>query len=63
MKIVLQIVGVLAVLMGLLWIGQGLGLIRWPASRVMIAERQGIIRGALRAAVGAALLARSRRRS
>ncbi|WP_309661020.1 hypothetical protein [Sphingomonas sp.] len=32
MKTILLITGVLAVLMGLLWIGQGLGYIHWPAS-------------------------------
>ena len=28
---VIQIVGIIAFLMGLLWIGQGLGWIRWPS--------------------------------
>ncbi len=62
MKIVFQIVGVVAILMGLLWIGQGLGLIKWPASSFMIDVRPWAIRGALLAAVGAALLLWSRRR-
>ena len=30
MKIVILIVGVLALIMGLLWAGQGYGLIQWP---------------------------------
>ena len=62
MKIISQIIGVVAILMGLLWIGQGLGVIKWPASSFMIDVRPWAIRGALLAAVGAALLLWSRRR-
>ena len=51
-RMVISIVGVLAVLMGLLWIGQGLGLIMWPASSFMLADRQWAYNGAILAAVG-----------
>ncbi|MFZ1990314.1 MAG: hypothetical protein WAW96_11150 [Alphaproteobacteria bacterium] len=34
----LFILGVLAVLMGLLWIGQGTGLVPWPKQSFMINE-------------------------
>ena len=37
--LVLQILSVLAALMGLLWIGQGLGLVHWPASSFMLDQR------------------------
>jgi hypothetical protein len=40
MKIVLTAVGVIAVLMGLLWIGQGSGYVAWPASSFMIDQTQ-----------------------
>lgn len=62
MKTILAILGVLALLMGLLWIGQGLGLIRWPASSFMIAQTGWAWRGALLAGLGALLLGWSRRR-
>ena len=52
MKTALLIAGVFAVLMGLLWIGQGLGLIMWPASSFMLADRQWAYNGAILAAVG-----------
>ena len=54
--------GVLAVLMGLLWIGQGLGYIHWPASSFMLDQRPWALRGAILAAVGIVLIALSRRR-
>ena len=36
----LSIIGFLALAMGLLWIGQGTGSIRWPQSSVMINQLQ-----------------------
>ena len=62
MKAALLIVGILAVLMGLLWVGQGLGIIDWPASSFMIDQRPWVTRGALLAIVGLVLIAASRRR-
>ena len=62
MKTGLMIVGVAAVLMGLLWIGQGLGYIHWPASSFMLDQRPWAIRGAVLALVGVAMIALSRRR-
>ncbi len=38
MKTVLLIGGVLAVAIGLLWAGQGSGLVHWPASSMMISQ-------------------------
>ena len=50
------LVGILMVLMGLLWVGQGLGLIMWPAESFMLADRKWAINGAVLAAVGLALI-------
>lgn len=50
-RMVLMAVCGLAVLMGLLWIGQGLGLIMWPASSFMLADKQWAINGAILVAV------------
>ena len=62
MKAALLILGVVAVLLGLLWIGQGLGLVNWPASSFMIDQRPWVTRGVVLALVGIALIAASRRR-
>ena len=62
MKIVLMGVGVLALAMGLLWMGQGLNLIRWPASSFMIAQTPWIWRGSALAILGALAILWSRRR-
>ncbi len=59
---VLAVIGVLLVLVGLLWIGQGTGFVHWPANSFMIDERPWAIRGAGLALVGVALLLFSRRR-
>ena len=62
MRIAGRIIGLIALLMGLLWIGQGTGVIKWPASSFMIDVRLWAIRGAILAAVGVALLLWTRRR-
>lgn len=62
MKTVLSIVGVAALLIGLLWIGQGLGYIHWPASSFMLDQRPWATRGAVLAAIGVVLLVLARRR-
>ena len=63
MKTGLTIAGVAALLMGLLWLGQGLGYIHWPASSFMLDQRPWALRGAILAVIGVGLLvyARSRR--
>jgi len=60
-KSALLILGILALLMGLLWIGQGLGLIHWPASSFMIDQRPWATWGAILAIVGLVLIVLSRR--
>ena len=62
MKTVLLILGIVAVLMGLLWVGQGTGLIMWPASSFMLDQRPWATRGALLAVAGIVLIILSRRR-
>jgi uncharacterized membrane protein len=57
----LLVVGVLALAMGLLWIGQGTGVIRWPESSFMISQTQWAGYGAALAALGLILVWQSRR--
>ena len=61
MKTLLLILGIAAVLMGLLWIGQGTGYVQWPASSFMLDQRPWALRGAILAVVGIALILVSRR--
>ena len=58
---VLLAIGVVMTLMGLLWIGQGLGYIQWPASSFMLDQRPWADRGAILAALGLALILVARR--
>ena len=62
MATILRIFGVAALLMGLLWMGQGAGIIMWPASSFMLAQREWILWGGLLALVGAGLLILAQRR-
>ena len=62
MKTALLILGLLALAMGLLWVGQGAGLVHWPASSFMIDQRPWIARGAILALVGLVLILLSHRR-
>lgn len=59
---VLKVLGILAVLMGLLWIGQGTGLVLWPRESFMLAEPKWAVNGAILAGIGAVVLWASRRR-
>lgn len=62
MKTALTILGAAALLVGLLWIGQGLGIVRWPASSFMIDMSAWSVRGAILAAIGLGLIVFARRR-
>jgi hypothetical protein len=55
------IVGLLALAMGLLWIGQGTGAINWPPSSFMIRQIQWAGYGAALAALGLILIWQSKR--
>ena len=49
------VLGLLMAAMGLLWVGQGLGLVMWPETSFMLADRQWAVNGAVLAAIGLAL--------
>lgn len=55
-RLIARLVGLFALLMGLLWVGQGTGLIMWPQESFMLADRQWAINGAILAAAGVLLL-------
>ena len=61
MRRLLLVVGLLALAMGLLWIGQGTGVIAWPKESFMINELQWAGYGALLAALGLILIWQSKR--
>jgi len=62
MKAILLIVGIIALLMGLLWIGQGAGYVHWPASSFMLDQRPWALRGAILAVIGLVLILFAARR-
>jgi hypothetical protein len=57
----MRIAGIIALLIGLLWIGQGTGIVTWPQSSFMISQIQWAYYGAALAAVGLILIWRGRR--
>ena len=61
MRNLLLTTGFLALAIGLLWIGQGTGVIAWPASSFMISQIQWAGYGALLAAVGLILIWQGKR--
>jgi uncharacterized membrane protein len=61
MRKLLLIVGLLALAVGLLWIGQGTGVIKWPESSFMISQIQWAYYGAALAVVGLFLIRQGRR--
>jgi hypothetical protein len=61
MKSALTLIGIIAVAMGLLWMGQGSGYIPWPASIFMISQTQWIYYGGALAVVGVILIIIARR--
>lgn len=61
MKAVALIAGVVLLTFGLLFAGQGAGIIVWPAESFMLANRAWIVYGLVIAAIGALLVWRVRR--
>jgi hypothetical protein len=61
MRKLLLIVGFLSLAVGLLWIGQGTGVVAWPQSSFMINQIQWAGYGAVLAAVGLILIWQGRR--
>jgi hypothetical protein len=54
-------VGVLAVLLGLVWIGQGFGYVHYPANSPMLGNMHWVYVGAIVAIIGIGLVGYSRR--
>lgn len=63
MKTLLFVIGVIAILIGLLWIGQGTGYVMWPRSSFMLQQTQWAYYGAALAVVGFIVVFWSRRRA
>jgi uncharacterized membrane protein len=61
MRKLLLVVGFLALAIGLLWIGQGTGAIKWPPSSFMISQIQWAGYGAALAAFGLILIWQGKR--
>ena len=61
MRLILTILGLLAVAMGVLWMAQGTGIFPYPASSFMINQSPWILWGALLAFAGLCILFASRR--
>ena len=57
----LLLIGVLALAAGLLFTGQGLGYVRWPAESFMIGQANWVYYGGAIAAAGIALIMVARR--
>jgi uncharacterized membrane protein len=61
MRKLLLVAGWLALAVGLLWIGQGSGVIKWPESSFMISQTQWAYYGAALAVVGLILIWQGKR--
>ena len=61
MRNLLLVLGLLALAIGLLWIGQGTGVIKWPESSFMISQIQWAGYGAALAALGLIQIWQSKR--
>jgi hypothetical protein len=61
MHALLMIVGLIALAVGLLWIGQGTGMIAWPASSFMIGRISWAMWGAALSLLGLFFIALARR--
>lgn len=59
----MAVAGAVVMALGLLFVGQALGYIRWPASSFMINNSSWIYYGAVIAIAGVGLIALARRRS
>ncbi len=62
MRIVLMLVGLVALAMGILWIGQGTGYVHWPATSFMISQIKWAYYGAGLAVLGLLIILYARRR-
>lgn len=62
LKGLMAVVGVAAILMGGLWILQGLDIVRWPASSFMLGDTTWTRNGVILAVVGVVLIWFARKR-
>ena len=62
LKGLMAVVGVAAILMGVLWMLQGLDIVRWPESSFMLGDRVWTRNGAILAVVGALFVWFARKR-
>jgi hypothetical protein len=60
-KVLMTLVGIVALVMGLLWAAQGANLLPWPRTSVMIGETNWIYWGDALALLGVLILWRARR--
>ncbi|KQM17378.1 hypothetical protein [Novosphingobium sp. Leaf2] len=60
-RIAAMIIGIFAIVIGLLWVGQGTGVVLWPADSFMLSDRGWAVRGAILAVVGGIVVWLSRR--
>lgn len=61
LRSVLSALGLVVALLGILWMLQGLGVIRWPASSFMIGDQVWVTIGSAVAAAGVLLILIGRR--
>jgi len=61
MRGLLLTVGLVALVIGLLWIGQGTGVVAWPRGSFMIREIHWALYGAVLSAIGLILIWQSQR--
>ena len=61
-RVLLAAASLVSILVGLLWVLQGLGVVHWPRQSFMIAQTNWAIYGALLMALGLVLLYRARQR-
>jgi hypothetical protein len=61
-KGIMAMIGIAAILMGGLWILQGLDIVRWPASSFMLGDTTWTRNGVVLAVVGVVLIWFARRR-
>jgi hypothetical protein len=62
MKALLLVLGIAALLGGLLFAGQGAGIVQWPAQSFMVDSRQWVTYGLIIAAAGLLLIVIAARR-
>jgi len=60
-RIMAMILGLLAIAAGLLFVGQGTGVVLWPTDSFMLADRAWAVRGAVLAVVGGIVVWLARR--